>query len=369
MRLLDRYLLRELLVPLAYCLGGFLIFWIAFDLFTAVDEFQERNLTVLDVLEFYMVKTPEMLSVVLPVALLLGLLYALTNHARCNELTAIRAAGTSLWRLSLPYLAVGFLFSAAVFAANEWWAPQSAARLERILNRRLKHEPAERQWQRDLYFRNDPEQRHWRVAYYRFNPLVFSNLNVQWYFPNGGKRDIYADSGVYSNGVWVFSNVQNWTYATTNAMPDRVISDMERFTFSESPELIRSEIKINNLSTKEAVKRPQLSIHELREYFRLHPHLTGKQAALLYTQFHGRLAEPWTCLVVVLIALPFGAPSGRRNVFVGVAASIFICFAFYILRGLGLTLGTGGQLPAWLAAWLPNIVVALTGIVLTCRVR
>ena len=32
MRLLDRYLLRELLVPLGYCLGGFLIFWISFDL-------------------------------------------------------------------------------------------------------------------------------------------------------------------------------------------------------------------------------------------------------------------------------------------------------------------------------------------------
>ena len=49
MRLLDRYLLRELLVPLGYCLGGFLIFWISFDLLTELSGFQEQNLTAADV--------------------------------------------------------------------------------------------------------------------------------------------------------------------------------------------------------------------------------------------------------------------------------------------------------------------------------
>ena len=44
MRLLDRYLFRELLTPLAYCLGGFLVFWISFDLFTELEELQERKL-------------------------------------------------------------------------------------------------------------------------------------------------------------------------------------------------------------------------------------------------------------------------------------------------------------------------------------
>ena len=45
MRLLDRYLLRELLLPLAYCLLGFLISFIAFDLFSSIAEFQKNNLT------------------------------------------------------------------------------------------------------------------------------------------------------------------------------------------------------------------------------------------------------------------------------------------------------------------------------------
>src|SRR5205814_5672618 len=94
MRLLDRYLLRELLTPFAYCLGGILIFWISFDVYSELSEFQRNHLHALDIVEYYLVQLPEMLVFpLLPVVLLLALLYALTNHARYHELTAMRAAG------------------------------------------------------------------------------------------------------------------------------------------------------------------------------------------------------------------------------------------------------------------------------------
>jgi len=90
---------------------------------------------------------------------------------------------------------------------------------------------------------------------------------------------------------------------------------------------------------------------------------------VLLTKFYGRLAAPWTCLVVVLIAIPFGAPSGRRNLFYGVAGSIFIAFTFFVLQKVCPALGMTGFLPAWLAAWLPNFIFAAAGIVLTQRTR
>ncbi len=104
MRLLDRYLFRELLTPLAYCLGGFLIFWISFDLFNELAEMQDRKLHLLDVIEYCIAMTPEFLVTILPVVLLLALLYTLTDLSRSNQITAMRAAGVSLWRLCVPYL-------------------------------------------------------------------------------------------------------------------------------------------------------------------------------------------------------------------------------------------------------------------------
>lgn len=73
--------------------------------------------------------------------------------------------------------------------------------------------------------------------------------------------------------------------------------------------------------------------------------------------------------MVVLIAIPFGAAFGRRNVFVGVASSIGICLAYYFLLLGSLALGSGGYLPAWLGAWLPNVSFGLAGLWLTTRVR
>ena len=91
--------------------------------------------------------------------------------------------------------------------------------------------------------------------------------------------------------------------------------------------------------------------------------------AMLDTKLHGRLAAPWTCLVVVLIALPFGAMPGRRNVFVGVASSIVICFVYFVLMQLSLAFGTRHLVPPWLAAWAPNLLFAGAGIWLTWKIR
>jgi lipopolysaccharide export LptBFGC system permease protein LptF len=90
---------------------------------------------------------------------------------------------------------------------------------------------------------------------------------------------------------------------------------------------------------------------------------------MLATQLQGNLAAPFTCLVVVLIALPFGMRTGRRNVFVGVAASIFICFGYFILQRITFGLGVGRSLSPVLAAWLPNIVSGGTALVLLARQR
>ena len=131
MRLLDRFLLRGLLVPLGYSLSGFFILWLSFYLFSELDDLQDLHLSAGDIAEYYAVKSPGFLQMGLPVGLLLALLYTLTNHARHNEITAMRTAGVSLWRLSLPYFAVGIAASIILLALNELWISGSVERAER----------------------------------------------------------------------------------------------------------------------------------------------------------------------------------------------------------------------------------------------
>jgi lipopolysaccharide export system permease protein len=372
MRLLDRYLLRELLVPLSYCLGGFLILWVAFDLFGELSDFQKLRLRPGDVLEFYLVKMPEFLINVVPIAFLLALLYALTNHARHHELTAIRAAGVSMLRLSMPYVLVGFLLSIGLFALNELWVPKSTEAAELILSRRQPNRQKESQslWHRRFGFKGPDATRNWFIESFNLATSEMIRVYVDTSLPDGSRREIFAERGGWTEQGWMFTNVIFLLYpADKGALPMREEREvLPAPEFTETPEFIRSEIRYSKLEGIKAVRKAQLSVREILEYRRLHPRGSARDS-VLDTKLHGRLSAPWTCLVVVVIALPFGAATGRRNVIVGVASSIVICFAYFVLQQLGLALGSGGFLPGWVAAWLPNAFFAVGGLYLTWRTR
>ena len=373
MRLLDRYLLRELLTPFGYCLGGILIFWISADIFSKLNDFQRNHLNGLDVLQYYAVQLPEMLVFpLLPMVLLLALLYTLTNHARYNELTAMRAAGISLWRLSLPYVAVGAFLSVGSSAMNEFWVPQSATAAQRILTRHIAPQTPGpgKLWEHHVVFTNVREKREWEIADYNVatyemvGPFVASNL------PDGTRREIRAERGERVNGVWAFTNAQVLLYPSMRGAPPSAPYEtnwMALPELTETPEDIRVEIKVSKFSGLQP-QRARLSQSEALAYRKLHPE-NSAMTSKLETQLQGHFATPWTCLVVVLVALPFGAASGRRNVYVGVASSLVICFAFFVSLQVALALGSRGTFPPWLAGWASNLVFALGGIWLIWRIR
>ena len=374
MRLLDRYLLREFLVPLGYCLCGFLILWIFFDLFAEMNTFQSKKLHGGDIAEYYLVNMPETLAIILPITVLLALLYTLTNHARHHEITAIRAAGVGLWRLCMPYLAVGFLASVALFALNELVVPDSSDAADKILNRRAPKTAGSLRPNQvaNLGFSNTRDERKWLIGIYNTDTSEMTKVNVNWKLPDGSSRWLVAERAARANDSWTFYNVSEYNEAPgTGALPMPVLQTnaMAFPEFTETPDEIKSEIKISgaNRPTARSTKLPELSIREILSYLSLHPQPLREKE--LYTKLYGRLAAPWTCLVAVLIAIPFGAAGGRRNVFVGVASSIVICLLYYFLQPLCLTFGSAGYMPPWLAAWLPNLVFGMAGLWMTGRVR
>jgi lipopolysaccharide export system permease protein len=373
MRLLDRYLLRELCVPLAYCLAGFLIFWISFDLFSDIEDFQKAHLTAAEVVRYYFVRMPELLVTVLPVALLLALLYALTNHGRHNEIIAMRAAGLSLGRISLPYLLVGALLSLLLFYLNEGLVPDSSERAEQI-KKGAQASTGTEHWLTRVDFRNASDRRIWNMSAFNTDTYEMVEPHVEWLLPDGTRKQLIAKRGGRTNDHWVFYDVEFFTYAPkidfekASSRPVQT-NVLEMPEFSEKPGEIKLQLRFQRMNAIDAAKRTQLSLEEIR-YLRQHLELNARDRALLETQFQARLAQPWTCLVVAIVALPFGAGvTSRRNVFVGVASSIFIVFIYFILLRIGLALGTGGYVPPFLAAWAPNALFAAAGLWMAWKSR
>jgi len=483
MRLLDRYLLRELLIPLGFCLSGFLIFWIAFDLFGQLDEFQKWKLSAFEVLQYYLFDLPQLLNTALPVALLLATLYALTTHSRHNELIAMRAAGLSLWRICLPYFGMGLFLSLALLLINERLMVDGPQRKKELSRRYTESDRTDAgKWRERVNFRNPPAQRDWslgafqletgelrqpRVAIplptrayrevtadfarwtngfwrltnglerifrdsedplpadkpkpiftltemggepsvlaewpgtplsesnvvvvitnllrldeatgqsWKANALVLTNELLETFrfsapLTEGARRVVIAEAGVWTNGQWRFTNAREFLYrsGTDGDVLDQFHPELDLPELDETPDMIRSEVQVSALLSRTAVmRRPELPIRDILDYLQLHPNLGKRDRALLDTQLYARMAAPWTCLVVSVIAIPFGAPSGRRNIFYGVAGSLALGFLFFAVQRLGFAVGQSGMVPAWLGAWLPNLCFGAVGLWLTARVR
>jgi len=369
MRLLDRYLLRELMIPLPYCLIGFLVFWISSDLISELDDFRGDKLGARDVAEYYLSRLPEYVVLLLPLVLLLALLYAMTTHARHQEYTAMRAAGLSLWRFCAPYFGIGLVLSALVFSLNEGVVPWTKEHAEVVRSRRAEGTTSDGRWRRGVNFRNERENRVWRMAAFNLETGEMIEPIVEWRRSEEGGGLIRAERAEYSEGSWVFYNGQAVDLDPKTRVPIQPFELLRVEELKESPEVIRSELRVMEMRSVRKARKVTLTLAEIRHFKYLHPELTEWERALIQTQWHARLAQPWTCLVVVLIATPFGVASGRRNVFVGVASSIFICVIYFILQQLALGLGTGRHLPPLVAGWLPNGIFGLTGLVLAARTR
>ena len=368
MRLLDRYLFRELLVPLTVCLVGFQSFISFVTVFSDAGKIQEAKLSFAQTIAYAAAGSMQFLTIVIPVALLLALLTTLTSHARYNELTAMRAAGISLWRICVPYFIVGLIAAGAVFALNESAVPRCTDWATRALSHESKSDGIS-----NFAFQNGRSRRNWVIkGYYRMGSSEVPNPWVTWLLPDGSQRSLRANWAVRTNDVWVFHNVQVFSKADAASLSVPMLQTnlnvLAMPDFDETPDEIGREIKIAHYFDIKS-QDPTIPLKDIVGYLRWHPNMSREDRGRLLTDLQERVAMPVTCLVVALIAIPFGAAPGRRNLFVGVAGSIFICFIYFVLQRVGLAFGSSGAWPAWLAAWLPNLFFGTSGLILMMRIR
>src|SRR3954469_6871459 len=123
MRLLDRYVLRHFLQAYFYCIAGFISIWFIFDVSDNISTFLDQRISRTLIFKYYLTQLPQILVILLPVALLLALLFSLGRMSRSNEIVSIINAGVSLPRLLTPLLVLSLLTTAASTALNYSLAP------------------------------------------------------------------------------------------------------------------------------------------------------------------------------------------------------------------------------------------------------
>jgi lipopolysaccharide export system permease protein len=112
------------------------------------------------------------------------------------------------------------------------------------------------------------------------------------------------------------------------------------------------------------VRAEHLSVPELRDYLQFNSDFPNTLLAPFATHLQYRIALPWTCAVVALIAGSLGVGYSRRGILSSVAAAVLLVFAMNFVMHLFLALGEGARVPTWVAAWTPNLIFGVIGLIL-----
>ncbi|MFI5236238.1 MAG: LptF/LptG family permease, partial [Gemmatimonadales bacterium] len=142
MRLLDRYILRQLVAPFLFALSGLTGLMLLNQVASRLPKLVGKGLPWSLIGEFFLLTIPFILVMTVPMAVLLATLYAFTHLAADNEVTAMRASGISVLQMLRAVIFAGVVLSAANFYLTDQIHPRSNARLRALISDIERKKPA-----------------------------------------------------------------------------------------------------------------------------------------------------------------------------------------------------------------------------------
>ena len=377
MKLIDRYLLREYLVPLSYCLVGFCMLYVVGAMFDTLSQAINAGAPLIGMVEYYACflvayakgSDWSFFVIALPVSILGGTLYSLSTLTKQNEITALRANGISIFRIMRPFIGVGLVFSLLAVGFQEYVAPRASRIIDDFDQTwRGKTKMAERV-QLNYAYRDQEHRATWKIA--RFDsdrPTVLDGVKITIDRPSSPARArvFEAEKAEWVDGTWRLYGMTEQRFDAEDQPigppPKPIAGPVNVPELKAHPDHLVIELDPRNLG------RYMSSLDMLR-YLRKRQNMQPSELANRRASAHLCLAMPWACLVVALLGIPAGTRGGQRGAFAGVNFAVALFLAFYVTVQISLFLGMKQVLSPVISAWLPNVVFFTAGSVMLARMR
>jgi LPS export ABC transporter permease LptF/LPS export ABC transporter permease LptG len=357
--LIDRYLLREYATYLVVGLAVGTVLFVVVDLLQTLDRFLRTKPPLVYILQHFGFRLPGALYEGLPLIVLMATVFLFLSLTRQRELDALKAAGVSLYRVSVPILLMAASLSVSAVLFQETLLPGINARADEVDRVKIKGGlPRHLQKRSQIWYRTS-DTRFLRLelldpAARALDGLLV--LEVDPTFRLVGRLD--ARQARWTGHGWVLVDAVQREFAADN----RVTSAALDSGAVDMPEHIEDLTQ---------VQRPPetMSFLELRSYIaRLQEsgHRTGRYVVDLY----GKLSFPLIHVVMALVGIPFALASPRNGGrVVGIGVAIGISVGYWVVHYTALAFAKADLLPPLLAAWTANVVFAGLGTALFLRAR
>ena len=357
MKILTRYVFREFLIPLFYCLCGFVSIYVLFELFGSFARIADAKPPFLTIVNYFCGYLAPFFQYLAPAALMLATLYTMWTFCRHSEIIAMRANGVGFLAIVRPMLVVAFGMACFVAWVNEWYVPRYAQWAKQLRNERFEVDKVAKA--DNIVFRNAKADRTWSIdEMLDFDGSRLKDVRITVDRPGGARlMNVTAELAEYMDGEWWLTKpqVQHYDAAgreTASPTPELDALEMRPFPqFRERP----SDFIMQNRDWA------YNSVRDRLRYIRHHPDLSEKMRRKYRYDAWAQLLSPLACLVITLFAIPAGIASGRQSVFKGIVGALVMFFAFYGLTIGCMVVSDVGWLPPVLAALLPDVVFLALG--------
>lgn len=360
---MSRYMTRGFLTYFFLCTGILLMIYILADFTDNMERFNSRFENPLpQILSFYGTQLPMFLYQILPYTLLMGTLWCLSRLCATSELTGMLQSGRSLMRVCVPIFIYGGLVSLVYGICGFHWAPNGALYRQIALkqDRTSQGEPV------PIIYRNDATDRIWRItdpASIEAPGEPMRDVVIEQFDPQQQGRLVYqlrAESAQWnkSDATWIFYNAYQRNVISFDDASNFAESQPQNDSFSPSLTKDFAEKPYQIISPSSSGGNDSIGTSALYEF--LASESGSKQVrAQLRTEWHLRIARIFTCMVLILIAIPNAITFQRRSAMKGIGLALLMAALLLFFYRVFPTLGESGILPAWLSAWVTNIVYTL----------
>lgn len=352
MRIISRFLVKEMAMPMIYGVCAFTSLFVSGDLLNLANLVVETGAPVAAALKVFILKMPQIVVWTFPMSVLLATLLSLSRLSANSEIVAMRAGGLSYSRMVMPLFVLAFCVSLGTFAIQEEVVPAANTLASRIMIQEIRGGQLPTVTNHVVIKHMQENLMDWLLyaREYDGKTQVLSDVTIIQLQNNKPQQTTFAKRVVWDKNTWYMEQGTTHVLSGDSAYTMQFGSGRQPVNIGQRPEEIAAGQK----------DPEQMSLAELREHISI-LRSQGAQVHALEVKMHLKYAIPLASLVFALVGVPLGIQPHRSAASIGFGLSIVVIFVYYVLMTLGSALGQGGFLPPWLAAWMQNIALSAFG--------
>ncbi|MFH0839642.1 MAG: LptF/LptG family permease [Candidatus Omnitrophota bacterium] len=358
MRILRNYILVEMLPWMAIAIVIITFAFLVGNLVKLADFVINKGVDLSYVGQIFLFLIPNVLSFSIPMALLTATMLAFGRLSSDNEIVAMRSTGINLYKIALPAIMLGLIFSLLSVPLNDKIVPRTHYKTRMLIKELGMRSPAA-YLEAGTFIRGfkDYILFIYEIKYAK-DRTIFNNVRIYQPQKDAPTRTIIANGGELiplpeKNAVKL--KLTNGTIEEPNPTNPKNLYKLNFKTYYLTLFVDDSTMQESGKKTKEMTfAELKQNAAELKK--------SGIDATPVERRIHKRIADSFAPLAFVLIGIPLAITTRRSEKSIGFGISLALIVIYWLLAAVGQVFVTKDILPVWFATWFGNIVIMSIGI-------